>query len=255
MTIMRAIRYLTATLLSTGCASSQLPLAHDSMYDRVHISWVRIEGGSFVMGDTFYGNNEDALPVHRIRVASFSISRFETSFEQYDAYARHAHLPRPMPDDVYRQRRAVSDVSWKEALAFCTSLGARLPSEVEWEYAAAGGAAKQLYAGTSDSLSLTNYASYQGNSAGLALPVGSKKPNLFGLYDMSGNVAEWIDEYYQAYPEDGEEPVIADENLFDLRIIRGGSVWASRLRARTYWRAGTLKEVRTPSVGFRCAKN
>ena len=90
---------------------------------------------------------------------------------------------------------------------------------------------------------------------GEAYPVGNKAPNEFGLYDMSGNVAEWIGEYYQSYPENAVDAVIADTTLFDLRIIRGGSVWAGQPITRTYWRTGTLKEVRTPSVGFRCARD
>jgi len=235
----------------TGCVTSKKL----SDYDPAKISWVKIDGGSFMMGDTFEESNEDALPVHSVDIKSFHISRFETSFEQYDAFARARDIPRPMPDDRNRGRRAVSDISWDEAVVFCLALEARLPSETEWEYAAAGGKAKQLYAGTSDSLSLDLFASYRENSEGQSYAVGSKNPKEFGLYDMSGNVGEWIGEYYQSYPEKAEDAVIADTTLFDLRIIRGGSVWAGEPIARTYWRTGTLKEVRTPSVGFRCAKN
>lgn len=247
----RLFNSLILICLIAGCRSIRtLP-----QYNRAEISWVNIEGGRFIMGDTFTRLNEDALPVHRVDVKSFKMSRFETSFEQYDAYARRMEIPRPMPDDSNRGRRAVSDISWDEAVAFCESVGGRLPSETEWEYAAAGGAAKQLYAGTSDSLSVDLFASYRENSKGEAFPVGNKAPNEFGLYDMSGNVAEWIGEYYQSYPENAVDAVIADTTLFDLRIIRGGSVWAGQPITRTYWRTGTLKEVRTPSVGFRCARD
>ena len=207
------------------------------------------------MGDTFENANEDALPTHEVKVKSFELSRFETSFEQYDAFARARGLPRPMPDDGNRGRRAVSDLSWAEAIEFCASFDARLPSEQEWEFAASAGLTKQLYAGTSDSLELDLYGSYRENSEGEAYAVGAKRPNALGLFDMSGNVGEWIGEYYQKYPENGDDPIIADTTVYDLRIIRGGSVWAGELIARTYWRTGTLKEVRTPSVGFRCARD
>jgi sulfatase modifying factor 1 len=242
---------LALIVLLTGCASTRTV----SEYDPDHISWVEIKGGKFIMGDTFERSNDDALPVHTVQISSFKLSRYETSFEQYDRFARQQGLPLPMPDDSSRGRRAVSDVSWSEAMDFCASVGGRLPSESEWEYAAAGGPAKHMYAGTSDTMQVSLYVNHRENSDGVALPVGSKMPNLFGLYDMSGNVGEWIDEYYQSYPENGEEPVIADKAIYDLRIIRGGGIYSEEAVTRTYWRAGTLNGVRTPSVGFRCAKD
>jgi len=241
----------TGLLLVFGCTSTRIL----SEYDPEKISWVSIDGGDFLVGDTFFGSNDDALPVHRVKVDDFEISRFETSFEQFDAWARENGLPIPMVEEFPRGRIAVADVSWAEALAFCRAKGGRLPSEVEWEYAAAGGELKQLYAGTSDTLSLGLYANFQDTSGGLALPVGSLQPNVFGLYDMSGNVAEWIGDYYQSYPEDGETPILADTSVFDLRIIRGGSKWTDRAALSTYWRTGTLSHVRTPTVGFRCARD
>lgn len=238
-------------LIIWGCAGTRvLP-----DYNPDELSWVKIDGGTFPMGDSFESGNQDALPVRDVKVKSFWLSRFETSFEQYDAYARARGLPRPMPDDGNRGKRAVSDISWDEAVEFCAAFDSRLPTEEEWEYAAADGKTKQLYAGTSDSLSLDVFASYSENSDGVAYDVGSKRSNAFGLFDMSGNVGEWIGEYYQTYPENGEEPVVADTTVYDLRIIRGGSVWAGEIIARTYWRTGTLREVRTPSVGFRCARD
>ena len=111
-------------------------------------------------------------------------------------------------------------------MAVCESVGGRLPSETELDYAAADGAAKQLYAGTSDSLSVDLFASYRENSRGEAYPVGNKAPNEFGLYDMSGNVAEWIGELYQRYPENAVDAVRVDRTCLDRRLMRGGSVGA-----------------------------
>lgn len=84
--------------------------------------------------------------------------------------------------------------------------------------------------------------------------MGQKEPNLFGLFDMSGNVAEWVDAYYEKYPEPGMLPIYNNNFERDMRLARGGSITSEVLLTRTYWRAGTLRMVRAPSIGFRCAK-
>lgn len=145
------------------------------------------------------------------------------------------------------------DVSWDEATAFCAFAGGRLPTEIEWEYAAAGGIAKQKYAGTNNDLEIDNFAHHRQNSGGISMPVGLKEPNLFGLYDMSGNVGEWVDDYYESYPEQGEKLVYNNPDEREMRLVRGGGVSSEVHVTRTYWRAGTLRDQRTPSIGFRCA--
>lgn len=217
------------------------------------IEWVRIEGGVFQMGDNFEASNDDALPVHRVVVEPFYISRYETTFEQFDSFARSTDQPIPVADESQRGARAVVQVSWDDAMSFCTYAGGRLPSEIEWEYAAAGGEAKQKYAGTNDDVAIDEYAHHRENSGGMSMPVGLKKANLFGLYDMSGNAGEWVSNYYEKYPEPGDAAVYFNPAERDMRLVRGGSVSSEAHVTRTYWRAGTLRNQRTPSIGFRCA--
>ncbi len=140
-----------------------------------------------------------------------------------------------------------------DAMDICAFFGTRLPSEME--YVAAGGTAKQKYAGSSSDELIDEYAHHRINSHGQSLPVGQKKPNLFGLHDMSGNVAEWVNKYYEKYPEPGRTSIFDNPDERDMRLVRGGSVSSEFHVTRTYWRAGTLRQMRTPSIGFRCARD
>lgn len=220
----------------------------------VGLEWVPIPGAVFVQGDTFEAENADALPLHQVAVDDFMMSRFETTFHQYDLFAdaRDRRLPE---SDLGRDNRAVTDVDWEEASAFCAWVGGRLPTESEWEFAAAGGPEKQMWAGTSDSSEADEYVRYRKNSGVSDTEVGRRLPNIFGLYDMSGNVSEWIGDYYQFYPEDAESPSQYDLRNFEIRILRGGDFTMELDVARTYWRAGTLKDVKSNAIGFRCARD
>lgn len=206
------------------------------------------------MGDTFEVSNQDALPLHHVVVAPFLVLRYEVTFRQYDAFARATG--RRLPDDAgtTREDQAVVDVDWDDAASFCAWIGGRLPSEREWEFAAAGGPLKQTYPGTDDPDSVDAYVRHRVNSLGMPGVVGRRRPNAFDLYDMGGNVAEWVGAFYQFYPEDGEEPVWVNLDDRGIRILRGGSYSMEPEIARTYWRAGTLREVRSPAIGFRCAR-
>lgn len=108
------------------------------------------------------------------------------------------------------------------------------------------------FAGTNNPDSLDNYARTDDNSMHRSFPVGTKKPNSLGLYDMSGNVFEWIGAYYQFYPEEGNPPKWDNLEERWVRIIRGGSFEQSRSISSTYWRVGMLKDATVDDVGFRC---
>jgi sulfatase modifying factor 1 len=241
---------LTATGIS-GCAG----LKESRRAEAIGIEWVSIAGARFVQGDTFLIENPDALPLHEVTLADFKITRYETTYAQYDAFAKETVRPQPAAVNGLRGDRAVTGVDWQDAIDFCAWLGARLPSEGEWEYAAAGGVDKQLWAGTNDEFDVDEYVWHRTNSSFGPEVVGRKLPNRFGLYDMSGNVSEWIGNYYQYYPEEGEEPAKYDLETFGIRILRGGDYTMDLEVTRTYWRAGTLKEIESPAIGFRCARD
>ena len=204
------------------------------------------------MGDVYSGENTDAIPTHTVALPDFKIEKYEVTYRQYDAFARRTGRPLPEADSLGRSDRAGVHVSWEDARAFCEYHGWRLPTEQEWEYAARGGGKKMQFAGTNDPDSLGNYARTDDNSMHRSFPVGTKKPNSLGLYDMSGNVFEWIGAYYQFYPEEGKPPKWDDLEERWVRIIRGGSFEQSRSISSTYWRVGMLKDATVDDVGFRC---
>lgn len=250
MRLKPSVVVLFIALLLSGCAS----LKENRRAERVGIEWVTIPGGRFVMGDTFTIDNPDSLPLHEVDLEDYRMMRYEVTYYQYDQFAEATGRRLPEAIDGVRGDRAVEGVDWDEASAFCAWLGARLPSEAEWEYAAAGGADKQLWAGTDNEDEMGDYVRYRRNATANPGEVGRKKPNRFGLYDMSGNVAEWIGAYYQYYPEPDEEPSRYDLETFNIRIIRGGSYTMDEDVVKTYWRAGTLKDVQSTGIGFRCAQ-
>lgn len=238
-------------LLVCGCASSRL----NTELKTIGFEWVPIDGGTFSMGDVYFDDNPDSQPVHPVQVAPFFISKYETTLEQFDWFTSKTGKPTIYPEQQDRGRRAVSNVSWQDSKAFCEFIGGRLPTENEWEYAAAGGGLKQMYPGTNNEEEAPEYTRFIRNSLAEVFPVGTKKPNAFGLYDMGGNVAEWIGAFYEYYPAPGEDPVWFDLENRELRIVRGGGFSADLSITRTYWRAGTLGRVATAGIGVRCVKD
>ncbi len=213
---------------------------------------VFIPGGTFILGDIFEEQNTDALPTHEVKVEPFYLSRYETTFEKYDQFAKAKGFPLPDDGGYGRANRAVVNITWDEALAFCESLGYRLPSEIEWEYAARSAGKQQIYAGTNNVDSLKQYAITRDSNINFSFKVGTRIPNDLGIYDMSGNVFEWVDEFYQFYsmPEQ-----LHNHKIDGIRIIRGGSFGEQTSTTRTYWRTGTLHDVRASDLGFRCARS
>lgn len=246
---MRPSRLLAILLLLiTSCT-----LLNHSASDLPKPPMVFIRGGSFIMGDIYNDPpNPDASPTHEVTLSSFKIGKYEVTYREYDAFARRTGCTLPKADSLGRGNRAVANVSWEDAKAFCAFHGWRLPTEQEWEYAARSGGQKIKYAGTSIADSLNLYARIDGNSVSHTYNVGSRKPNQVGLYDMSGNVFEWIGDYYQFYPSKGEAPKWEDMNERTLRILRGGSFKEGHRIASTYWRAGMLKNAKSYDLGFRC---
>jgi formylglycine-generating enzyme len=229
-------------LLKRGAGDGLMPL-----------KMVAIPAGAFAMGDVFEASDEDATPVHGVAVEAFRIAAFETTIGAYRAYASRTGIEVAAQPGPAVDSQAVTNVTWFEAQAFCNAYGFRLPSEAEWEYAARAGGLTQRYAGTSDVDSVGLYTRHSGNSAAHPFLVGSKRPNDLGLYDMSGNVYEWVGAFYTTYHADSDSLEYVDLDTRQIRIIRGGSFRASRSHSQTFRRAGTLADIRSDQIGFRCA--
>jgi formylglycine-generating enzyme required for sulfatase activity len=187
-----------------------------------------------------------------VDVSAFEMTETPITQAQYEAET--GLNPSMYPDCP---RCPVETVNWHEARAFCQVIGGRLPSEAEWEYAARGGTATRYYCGDKETC-LDGIAWYLDNSGGQPQPVGEKEPNSFCLYDMLGNVWEWIEDcwhsdYSDNPPTDGSAWV---EEGCIYRILRGGSYGLGPRALRVSNRDGDYPDVYLlPAPGFRCARD
>jgi formylglycine-generating enzyme required for sulfatase activity len=209
----------------------------DEEKERIHAresKMVIIPPGTFQMGDD---GDKSHAPVHPVRfVGPFAIDQYEVTFEEYDRFARSMGRELPHDEGWGRGRRPVINVSWNDAVEYARWLSAetgkryRLPSEAEWEYAARSGGKEERWAGTSREQELNKYAWYHANRGDKTQPVGGKKSNGLGLFDMSGNVWEWVQDCwhgsYHGAPTDGSAWRQENDGDCGLRVIRGGS-WYS----------------------------
>jgi len=238
-----------------------------------------VPAGCFLMGNGFSDGYHIEKPVHEVCLDSFSINAFAVTVGEFarfvsetgyrtDAEAGdgcHVHDGLSWNKDAAANWRSpgfpqgsshpVVCVSWNDAVAFAAWLSAReghrytLPSEAEWEYAARGGGRIERYAGGNDPDEVAWYAANSGNRTH---PVGEKRPNALGLYDMSGNVwqwtADWFDEgYYRQSPRDN--PLGAERG--SKRVFRGGSWFYDERGVRASYRDFALPEYRSSYLGFR----
>jgi formylglycine-generating enzyme required for sulfatase activity len=184
------------------------------------MSFVPVPGGCFPMGDTFGDGYDDELPVHRVCLDGFMIGRYEVTQGEWVKVMGS----NPATLAACGASCPVDSVSWHDAQAFIKKLNKlsgktyRLPTEAEWEYAARSGGKKEKYAG-SDLLEAVGW--YEANSGATTHPVGRKAPNGLGIYDMSGNVREWVQDWKADFTEkDVRNP--RGPSSGETRLIRGG---------------------------------
>ncbi|HPH02891.1 MAG TPA: SUMF1/EgtB/PvdO family nonheme iron enzyme [Spirochaetota bacterium] len=204
---------------------------------------VRVEGGTFAMGNTLDGGGDDEKPVHQVTVSSFWMAKYEVTQREWREVMGNN------PSHFDGENRPVEQVSWLDAINYCNKRsikegltpaysrsgaeyvcnfaanGYRLPTEAEWEYAARGGAAganelvPQVYSGSD---AIDDVAWYGRSSSEGTASVGQKRPNQLGLYDMSGNVLEWCWDWYGSY-ESGAATNPRGASSGSYRVRRGGS--------------------------------
>jgi formylglycine-generating enzyme required for sulfatase activity len=217
---------------------------------------------SFVMGSGKDGP-ENERPAHKVTLAKpFALAKYEVTQELYDAVAG------ANPSKWKGPRNSVEKVSWDEAVAFCRKVTAelrrrgmlgkgeviRLPSEAEWEYVCRAGTTT-AYSFGDDAAELTHFAWFTGNAKGNDPPVGAKKPNPWGFYDMHGYVWEWCADAwhgdYEGAPADGS--AWAMEGATE-RVIRGGAWTEKAGECRSAARRGRAHDTRSDAIGFRCVR-
>jgi formylglycine-generating enzyme required for sulfatase activity len=199
---------------------------------------VLVPAGYFTMGSN---DAEDEKPPHRVWVDAFYIEKYELTNQQYGEFMKATGHRPPVYWDQPRFNapdQPVVGVSWDDAMAYCTWVGRRLPTEAEWEKAARGGLEGKKYPWGDEEP--TGRAIYGLDlSVGKPTPVGRCQPNNYGLYDMAGNAWEWCADWYNPYyyktsPE--RNPQGSSNGLY--RVVRGG-VWfriENDLRcASRYW--------------------
>jgi formylglycine-generating enzyme required for sulfatase activity len=213
------------------------------------IEMVYVAGGTFLMGSP--NEESDRIgnegPQHRVTVPSYYIGKYEITQVQWKAVMGYNHS-RSQGEDL-----PVSNVSWDEAKEFCRKLSQmtgkqyRLPTEAEWEYACRAGTTKP-HAGD-----LGSIAWYMKNSDLKTHPIGQKKPNAFGLYDMHGNVYEWCEDvWHKSYvgaPIDGSAWLNGGDSTY--RVKRGGSWGTSSGLTRSAVREGVGPGDPVGSIGLR----
>jgi formylglycine-generating enzyme required for sulfatase activity len=226
---------------------------------------VVVPAGKFMMGslENEPDRNASEGPQHEVTIGDpFAVSKFEVTFDEWDACVAAAACPKA-PDRWGRGQMPAINVSWDDAkqyarwLSRLTGKEYRLLSEAEWEYAARAGSTTRYSWGDDvgkNNANCVGCGSEWDNKQ--TAPVGQFKPNAFGLYDMHGNVHEWVEDIshadYKDAPLDGSAWIDGGESSF--RVVRGGSwTWGPQLlRAAT--RFGGTSDVRYDSWGFRVGR-
>jgi formylglycine-generating enzyme required for sulfatase activity len=223
----------------------------------VDIEMVFVQGGTFFMGCTPEQGTAclpDESPAHEVTLSSFFIGKYPVTQVQW--FAVMSNNPSSHRGDL---SRPVEHVSWYDVHTFITALNSltgrtyRLPTEAEWEFAARGGTNTRwhIYSGSDD---INEVAWYNFNSSSRTHPVGTKAPNELGIYDMSGNVREWVWDWFGSYTAEAKtNPNPTGPFSGSPRVIRGGSWDGGARDCRVSYRSNGTPDFRNSGIGFRLA--
>lgn len=217
----------------------------------VKFKMVEVDGGVFKMGSE--SGDDDETPVHEVKLKSFSIGQTEVTQELWET------VMGTNSSNWKGLKLPVENVSWNDCQTFITKLNAltgqqfRLPTEAEWEYAARGGSQSKGYT-YSGSNSLDEVAWYWSNSDSKTHDVATKSPNELGIYDMSGNVFEWCQDWY------GDNYYVSSviinptgPSSGSYRVCRGGSWYSAATNCRCAYRSSGTPSISNFKLGFRLA--
>ena len=242
-------------LLSGQWPEDEQPVIETFTVNGVTFNMVAVEGGTFTMGATAEQGDdayEDEQPAHQVTLSSYCIGETEVTQALWEAVM--GSNPSYFTGDL---NRPVECVSWNNCQIFISKLNEltgktfRLPTEAEWEYAARGGNHSQgyKYAGSND---VYEVAWCSGSSNSKTHPVATKAPNELGLYDMSGNVWEWVQDWYGRHSSESQTNPTGPESG-SVRVDRGGGWGSNASRCRVSHRSNYNPTYSTSDLGLRLA--
>jgi formylglycine-generating enzyme required for sulfatase activity len=259
LTGFRCARSIPPTPGATPLANVTAQPTAMAVTDEKRVQMRRVPAGEFIMGSD--DGNDDEKPVHKVYLDAFDIDQYEVTNALYQAcvdakgceafglFSISGHHP--------INNYPVTNVSWKMAKTYCEWRGARLPSEAEWEKAARGSSASSEPARTypwGKGIDST-YANFNQNGAAL---VGSyeKGKSIYGVYDMAGNVWEWVNDLYgYAYYENSPVANPPGPDTGEFHVLRGGSWYLPDFGIRSTARNAGTVDYRRENIGFRCARS
>ncbi|MGN1172698.1 MAG: SUMF1/EgtB/PvdO family nonheme iron enzyme, partial [Muribaculaceae bacterium] len=222
--------------------------------ENVEFEMVKVQGGTFEMGATAEQGDDafgDEKPAHSVKLSGYYIGKYEVTQAQWKAIMGNN------PSKFKGDNLPVESVSWYDCQEFIRKLNKRtgkkfsLPTEAQWEYAARGGKrGGTKYSGSND---IDSVAWYDGNSGGKTHPVGTtNSPNDFGIYDMSGNVEEWCQDWYDSnYYKNSPTTNPTGPNSGPNRVYRGGSWLNYAGSCRVSIRSSNTPSYKFCVLGFR----
>lgn len=268
----------STSLLLFLCTSNMLKGQTSS---NKNLELITVKGGVFQMGCTEGQSNceTDEKPVHSVTLDDYQISKYEITNQQYANFMNeigaksngsHNGVEYIDLDDNDCQVKYVEglfvaidgkknfpviEITWYGAKAFCEHYSGRLPTEAEWEFAARGGnkGTTNTYSGSN---SIEDVAWYSGNSEGSTHMVGAKSPNELGIYDMTGNVWEWCNDWYdKEYYSNSPQKNPQGSSSSTFRVLRGGSWFFQAEHCRITNRAVSVPDQSYNGNGFRFVKS
>jgi formylglycine-generating enzyme required for sulfatase activity len=246
--------------LVVGCRKKTVnygpPSPRKAVTNSIGMNLVYIHLGDFMMGspDSEKDRFNHEGPQHKVKISrGLWMGIYEVTQAQYQS------VMGTNPSCFKGDNLPVETVSWDDAVEFCRRLSQkedktyRLPTEAEWEYACRAGTTTRFYYGDDlDESKLGEYAWYGSNSDGKTHPVGQKKSNAFGLYDMHGNVWEWCQDWYdEKYYSNKPEVDPPGPASGQYRVLRGGNWSGNALDCRVADRVNDSLSSRDNGIGFR----
>ena len=217
---MKRVLFLSLIMILASCAN---PNEKTIKVNDVKIKMIKVEGGTFTMGDDYSESLSDK-PAHQVTVGDFWISETEVTNRLFYAVT-NATIGNFQSEDQFEEPAGISSSydcdRFLDTLRLVSSLPFDIPTEAQWEFAARGGNLSKGYKYSGSDI-IDEVAVYIENSALMTHSVKSMKPNELGLYDMSGNLWEWCKDHYMPYSDSTEVDPLHLSNNSAPRVLRGG---------------------------------